>query len=76
MISNIYAVKEDTIIKKMLAMGKDKDKDKVRICDRSKVLMELICYSCNDHRCVYSNKVVGAKGGPTISDVEELHKWL
>ena len=69
-------MKEDTIIKKILAMGKDKDKDKVRICDRSKVLMELIWYSCNSHRCVYSNKMVGAKGGPTRSDVEELQKWL
>ena len=38
--------------------------------------MELIYYGCNSPRCVYSNKMVGAKGGPTKSDVEELQQWL
>ena len=37
--------------------------------------MELICDGCNAHRCVYSNKMVGAKGGPKKSDVEELQRW-
>ena len=26
--------------------------------------MELICDGFNDHRCIYSNKMVGAKGDP------------
>ena len=37
--------------------------------------MELICDGCNAHRCVYSNKMVGAKGDPTKSDMEELQRW-
>ena len=54
-------------------MGKDKDKG--RIFDRSKVRMELICDDCNSHQCVYSNKIVGSKGGLTKSDVEDIHRW-
>ena len=37
--------------------------------------MELVCDGCKDHQCVYSNKMVGTKGGPTKSDVEELQRW-
>ena len=70
--SNLSDVKEDTIMKKRLAKGKEKDKG--RIFDRSKVQIELICDGCNAHRCVYSNKMVGAKGGPKKSDVEDLQK--
>ena len=62
LVINLPAVKEDTIMKKRLAKGKDKDKG--RIFDRSKVRMELICDGCNAHQCVYSNKMVGGKGGP------------
>ena len=70
LMRNIPAVKEDTILKKGLAIGKDKEKG--RRFDRSRVRMELICDGCNAHRCVYSNKMVGVKVGPTKSDVEEL----
>ena len=38
--------------------------------------MQLICDGCNAHQCVYSNKLVGSKGGPTKSDVEELQICL
>ena len=34
--------------------------------------MDLIFDGCNSHRCLYSNKMVGDKGGPKQSDVEEL----
>ena len=37
--------------------------------------MELICDGCNAHRCVYSNKMVGVKGGPKKYDAEELQLW-
>ena len=73
LMSNLPAVKEDTIMKKNLAKGKEKDKG--RSFDRSNVQMELICDGCNTHWCVYSNKMVGAKGGPKISNVEELQQW-
>ena len=53
-------------------LSKGKYKDKGQRFDRSKVLIELICDGCNARRCVYSNKMVGAKGGLTKSDVEEL----
>ena len=62
------------MLKKMLARGKNKDKGKN--FDRSKVQMELICDGCNAHQCVYSNKMVGSKCGPTQSDVWELQRWL
>ena len=51
------------------------DKRTISNIDRSKVRMELICDCCNAHQCVYSNKMVGAKGGRTKSDVEELQQW-
>ena len=57
------------------SLAKEKDKDKRRIFDRSKVQMKVICDGCNARRCVYSNKTVGAKGGPTKSDMEELQLW-
>ena len=72
-MSNIPAVKEDTILNKRLAKGKENYKG--RSFDRSKVRIQLICDDCNDHWCVYSNKMVGAKGGLTKSDVEELQWW-
>ena len=72
-MSNLTAVKEDTIMKKRLAMGKDKDRG--RIFDRSKVRMELSCDVCNAHQCVYSNKMVGSKGGPKKSDIKDLQRW-
>ena len=59
---NLPDMKDDIIMKKRIAMGKDKDKG--RRFDRSKVQVELICDGYNDQRCVYSNKMVGAKGGP------------
>ena len=68
---NFPVVKEDTILKKRLA--KLKENYKGEILDMSKVRMELICDGCNDHRCVYSNKMVGVKGGPKQYDMEELH---
>ena len=37
--------------------------------------MELICDGCNAHRCVYSNKIVGAKGVPEKSEVEDPQGW-
>ena len=37
--------------------------------------MELICDGYNAHRYVYSNKMVGSKGGLTKYDVEELRRW-
>ena len=42
----------------------------------SNVRIELICGGCNAHRCVYYNKMVGSKGGPKKSGIEELHRWL
>ena len=73
LMSNLPVVKEDTITKKMLEKGKDKDKG--RIFDSSKVQMDLIYDGCNAHRCVYPNKMVGAKGGQTKSDMEEIQIW-
>ena len=70
---NLLDVKEDTILKKRLAMVKYKDKG--QSFDRYKVRMELICDGCNYRRCFYSNKMVGGKGGPKKSDVEELGRW-
>ena len=49
--------------------------DKGKSFDRSKVRMVLICYGCGAPRCVYSNKMIGAKGGPTKSDIEEVEQW-
>ena len=73
LMRNIINVKEDKILNKRLS--KEKDKDKVQRFDRSKVQMDLICDGCNYHQCVYFNKMVGAKGGPTKSYVEELQRW-
>ena len=70
LMSNLPSVKEDKILNKSLA--KVNERDKGQIFDRSKVQMELICDDCNANRCVYSNKIVGAKGGLTKSEVEEL----
>ena len=70
---NLPETKEDKIIKKRLAMRKDKYRG--RRFDRSKVRMELICDGFNAYRCVYYNKMVGAKCGPTKSDVEDIQKW-
>ena len=58
-MSNLPAVKEDEIMKKRLAKGKDKEKG--QRFDMSKVRMELICDGCNAHQCLYSNKMVGVK---------------
>ena len=71
-MSNITSVKEDTIMKKIIATGKNKYKGK--IFDSSNIQMELICDGCNAHQCAYSNKMVGAKGGPKKSDVGELQR--
>ena len=60
-------------MKKMIAMGKDKDKG--QIFDSYKVRMELIYDSNNANWCVYSNKMFGLKGGLKESDVEELQRW-
>ena len=70
---NLPAVKEDTIMNKRLTKGKEKCKGWQ--FDRYKVQMEIICDGCNSHRCIYSNKMVGAKDGTTKYDVEELQKW-
>ena len=71
---NIPSVKEYTIMKKFLEMGKNKGKG--RSFDRPKIQIELIYDGYNYQLCVYSNKMVGAKGGPTKSHVEEFQLWL
>ena len=73
LLRNLPATKEDTILNKRIAKGKEKDREKR--FDRSKVQMKLICDGCNAQRCVYFNKRVGAKGGPTKYYVEDLQKW-
>ena len=70
LMGDLPGVKEDTIMDKRLAKGKDKDKG--RRFDRPKVRMELICDGCNAHIRVYSNTMVGAKGDLTKSDAGEL----
>lgn len=62
-----------TILKRKIAKRKEMDKEKS--FDRSKVRMVLICYGCGAPRCVYSNKMIGATGGPTKSDIEEVEQW-
>ena len=73
MMSNLPDVKEDVILKKILAKGKEKYKG--QSFDKTKIQMELICDGCNAHRCVYSNKMVGANSGPEKSDSEDLQQW-
>ena len=68
LMSNLPAVKEDTILNKNLVMGKNKEKG--RSFDRSKFWMELICDACNTQQFVYSNKMVVAKGGAKKSDMK------
>ena len=74
LMSNLPAVNEDTIMKKSLVIGKDKDKDKGQIFDRFKVRMELIYDGSNNLRWVYSNKMVGAKESTAKYEVEELQQ--
>ena len=71
---NLPVVKEDKILNKRPAKVKDKDKDKGGSFDSSKVLMQFIYDGCNSHRCLYSNKMVGEKVGPTKFEVEGLQK--
>ena len=58
--SSLPAVKEDIIMKKSLAMVKDKEKG--RSFDSPKDQIELIRDGCDAHRCVYSNKMFVEKG--------------
>ena len=72
-MSNIPAVNEDKIMNKRLAKGKENYKG--RSSDRSKVRMELICDDFNSCQCIYSNKIIGANGGPKTSDIKDLQRW-
>ena len=59
-------------MKKIFEKGKGNYKG--QSFDRSKVQMKLICDDFNAHLCLYSNKIVGVRGGPTKSDVGGLQK--
>ena len=66
--------KKDTETKKAIAAGKLKDK--AHTFHSTKVRAIGSCSSCAAKRCIYSNKMVGNKDGPSKKDLERLEILL
>lgn len=58
------------------AIAKSKEIDKGRNFHKTRVRAIVPCDKCSAPRCIYSNKAIGVKGGPSTANKEELDRWF